>query len=694
MLLVIVVALTIAVIVLAATRPKTQTIETQKYCFKSHCLLAASEILDSIDPTVNPCDDFYKHSCDTWIKSHRISPDQKSIGTFNTVRRTVSDRIIALLQESSTKDEAIAIRKAKKLFRSCMDLNSIEHKSEDIIKESIQQMKNASNYVDLISLLMSVNANALIPTFVGEDPKNVSTNILTLYYIPMILKSKAYYNKTSPVFIAFKNMIEGFSDVLFPNMTEKIIDFEWRLKDIYPTFHSNASYNYNIIKIGDLQNRTKNQVDWLHIYEKALNMSGIETKIDENTKILVYFPEYIEKLADLLNATDLDTLINYAINRYMMKKINAMPVKYRNLVHLLRKAMLLTKVPKPREKVCADHVQTILPRAVSRLYVDSYFPDTSKKQAIDLVLSLRNSLEKMFQETQWMDDETRTAAIAKVESVLPFIGYDDSIKNNTILDTNYKIMNFTEDNFMRNLITIDRLYGRAAFYGLKIHNKRSSWGSKNAAIVNAFYEPLKNSIFFPAGILQAPFYDSQYPLSMLFGAMGAVVGHEFTHGFDNLGSQYDKDGNLKNWWTTKSMEQFKKHADGLKKEYANFPICQNSKCDLRINENRTLGENIADNGGVKAAFRAYKTYIKNHNLQTKLLPGLTYTSDQLFFVGFAHIWCRKIQPEALIDQLLTNPHSPADARVIVTLRNSEYFAKAFNCKKNSPMNPTIKYGVW
>ncbi|CAE1271871.1 MMEL1 [Acanthosepion pharaonis] len=177
---------------------------------------------------------------------------------------------------------------------------------------------------------------------------------------------------------------------------------------------------------------------------------------------------------------------------------------------------------------------------------------------------------------------------------------------------------------------------------------------------------------FPAGILQPPFYDEQYPLSMVFGAMGAVVGHEFTHGFDNRGAQYDKIGNLKNWWTQKSMENFRKRSVGLKKQYAKFPICKNSECDLH----------------------AYKKYVKDHNIKTMTLPGLSYTSDQLFFVGFAHIWCRKIQPKALIHQLLADPHSPAIARVILTLRNSEAFSTAFNCKKDSPMNPTIKYGVW
>lgn len=691
---VLVLGLLIAVIVLAIPKPEKTTIkDTANYCFKSHCLSAASEILESINTSVNPCDDFYAHACGSWIKTHQIPPDEKSIGTFKKVRNLVNKRIIDLLQESTTDGEHMAVKKAKTLFQSCMDLDAVEKYSKNLIMEAILTMSNQTNYVDLVNMLISFGANTLVPAFVAPDPKNVTRNIISVTHIGLILGSKKYYNQSTSGFAAFRNLIEGFSDVL-GNFTDEVINYELKLKDIYTDFSQNVSENYNLMTIEELHNHTENQVEWLKIFQKAINNSGSHVQVDEKTQVLVYFPGYIKKLAGILNATDVKTLIRYAAARYIIQYIDAMPSKYRKLKLNLDKELYSVKAAAPREYTCAVYVRNEMSNIVSRLYVDKYFPKSAKKRAIQLVHSLREAMEKMFKETKWMDDATRQAAIEKVEAVLYFIGYKESIKDDSTLGMIFHDINFTTDGFLENLMSINMLYSHYAFYHLNITNNRTIGRHLNAAVVNAFYSPSQNSIIFPAGILQPPFYDEQYPLSMVFGAMGAVVGHEFTHGFDNRGAQYDKIGNLKNWWTQKSMENFRKRSVGLKKQYAKFPICKNSECDLHINGNLTLGENIADNGGVKASFRAYKKYVKDHNIKTMTLPGLSYTSDQLFFVGFAHIWCRKIQPKALIHQLLADPHSPAIARVILTLRNSEAFSTAFNCKKDSPMNPTIKYGVW
>lgn len=692
---VVVLGLLIAVIVLAIPKPEKTTIkDTANYCFKSHCLSAASEILDSINTSVNPCDDFYAHACGSWIKTHRIPPDEKSIGTFKNVRNLVNKRLIGLLQESTTDGEHMAVTKAKTLFQSCMDVDAIDRHSVPIIKEAIALMNKTTNHVDLVNMLNTYGANTLIPAFVGKDPKNVTRNIISVTNIGLILGSKRYYNESTSGFAAFRSMIDGFSDVLIGNSTDEIIDYELNLTNIYTGFSQNASESYNLMTIEELHNHTQNQVEWLKIFQMAINNSGSHVQVNEKTEVLVQSPDYIKKLAGILNATDIKTLINYAAVRYIIRNIYAMPSKYRKLKLSLDKELYSVKAASPREYTCAVYVRKVMPDIVSRLYVDNYFPKSAKKRAILLVQSLREAMEKIFKENKWMDDATRLAAIEKVEAVLYFIGYKEAIKDDSNLGMIFQTINFTKDGFLENVISINMLYSHFLFYGLNTTNNRKVGSHLNAAIVNAFYSPSQNSIIFPAGILQPPLYDEQYPLSMLFGAMGAVVGHEFTHGFDNQGSQYDKIGNLKNWWTQKSLENFRKRAIGLKQQYAKFPICKNLKCDLHINENLTLGENIADNGGVKASFRAYKKYVKDHNIKTMTLPGLSYTSDQLFFVGFAHIWCGKIQTKALIDKLLTNPHSPAIARVIVTLRNSEAFSTAFNCKKDSPMNPTIKYGVW
>lgn len=530
--------LLIAVIVLAIPKPEKPTVkDTANYCFKSHCLLAASEILESINTSVNPCINFYEHSCGSWIKSHRIPPDEDSIGTFQNVRKIVNKRMIGLLQESRKDGDLLAVKKAKTFFQSCMNLDAIEKKSEYIIQSAIIEMNYTVDYVELVNMLINNSANTLVPVFVSHDPKNVTRNIISVGRIDLILGSVDYYNQSTSAFAAFRNMIDGFSDVLLGNFTDEIIAYELKLKEIYTPYSKNASEDYHLMTIEELHNKTKNQVDWLGIIKQAVQNSGSQAQVDENTEVLVYLPDYIKKLADILNDTNIKTLIRYAATRYIIKNIAAMPEKYRKLKFYLMKELYSIKAPSPREDICASYVSKLMPSIVSRLYVDNYFPESSKKRAVELVRSLRDSMEKMFEETKWMDDATRLAAIEKVEAVLSFIGYKESIKNNSTLGSTFNNINFTEDGFLENLIKIYNLYGHYAFYFLNILNKRSDGGVRNAAIVNAFYSPTQNSIIFPAGILQPPLYDEQYPVSMLFGAMGAVVGHEFTHGFDNYGSQ-------------------------------------------------------------------------------------------------------------------------------------------------------------
>lgn len=213
--------------------------------------------------------------------------------------------------------------------------------------------------------------------------------------------------------------------------------------------------------------------------------------------------------------------------------------------------------------------------------------------------------------------------------------------------------------------------------------------------VNAYYAPTKNQIVFPAGILQAPFYDINYPKSLNFGAMGVVMGHELTHAFDDQGREYDKEGNLHQWWRNKTIWHFVQRIQCFIDQYGNYTIdTSNSDGEkVHVNGKQTLGENIADNGGLKAAFHAYEAWIRSHDPELPL-PGVNLTSKQLFFMGFSQVWCSVNTDEALRLQLLQDPHSPSIYRVIGTLSNSDDFAREFNCPKGSRMNPENKCDVW
>lgn len=369
----------------------------------------------------------------------------------------------------------------------------------------------------------------------------------------------------------------------------------------------------------------------------------------------------------------------------------SLPIKYRAAVETFEQELHSVKYSQNRDIQCAQEVNKLLPFQIGRLYVDKYFKDSTRNKAEKLVAEIRQSMLQIFSDSKWMDDETKEKAKEKAKYVLDFIGYSTRIK----IDKNFETIwiNFTGLDFLTSMRNLRVATSKSRFNLLQSIISRNST-SIFPAVVNAFYNPLKNSINFPAAILQKPFFDGNYPSSLQHGAFGAVVGHEFTHGFDNQGALYNKIGNKVNWWDNETKDTFNRRAEGLKKQYAEFNLCNGDPdCQYKIDGNRTLGENIADNGGLKAAFKAYKKNTETKEVNNKRLPGVDYTADQLFFAGFAHIWCRRFNDHSLSAQL-KNEHSPAQARVMVTLMNSYEFSEAFKCPVNSRMNPKEKQGVW
>ncbi|RWS28414.1 endothelin-converting enzyme 2-like protein, partial [Leptotrombidium deliense] len=248
-------------------------------------------------------------------------------------------------------------------------------------------------------------------------------------------------------------------------------------------------------------------------------------------------------------------------------------------------------------------------------------------------------------------------------------------------------LNFKEDEYFANNVKFNTFSLNKNLKKIGKPANRSEW-EMTPPTVNAYYTPTKNQIVFPAGILQAPFYDVNYPKSLNFGAMGVVMGHELTHAFDDQGREYDKRGNLHPWWKNSTIKKFEERIKCFIDEYSSFEINGD-----RVNGKQTLGENLADNGGLKAAFHAFEDWLNTHPTELPL-PGLNFTNRQLFFIGFAQVWCSVTTPEALKLQILNDPHSPAQFRVIGTLSNSHEFAENFNCKLGSRMNPKEKCEVW
>jgi len=273
------------------------------------------------------------------------------------------------------------------------------------------------------------------------------------------------------------------------------------------------------------------------------------------------------------------------------------------------------------------------------------------------------------------------------------IGFPDFLYNDTGLDEYYEKLNFEpSDSFPTIVERVAAWAQMRAFNRLREPVDRNEF-STSSATVNAFYSAIKNAITFPAAILQSPFFDREYPKSINYGAIGAVIGHEITHGFDDQGSQFDKIGNLKNWWDTKTIEKFVNRTQCLIDQYSAYEVPE--AAGLKVNGILTQGENVADNGGIKEAYRAYRAYVQKLGHEEKRLPGFEgYTNDQLFFLSYSQVWCGHSKPEALIRQLLVDPHAPLKFRVNGVLANQPEFSTAFKCPLGSKMNPHKKCVVW
>lgn len=358
----------------------------------------------------------------------------------------------------------------------------------------------------------------------------------------------------------------------------------------------------------------------------------------------------------------------------------------------------VTEAPK-RWQTCTSKSVGAFGFAAAHEYVLANFDEEAKYQADQMVEDLRASFEELVSETDWMDSQTQAKAIEKADQMLQLIGYPDWLLDPVQVDAYYETApeDIFEDEHFINTMGTKRWNAIQDLITLRSEPKRDVW-LMHPAIVNAWYSPNHNTITFPAGILQPPFFKGGWPRYLNYGAMGMVIGHEITHGFDDQGRQYDGTGSLSPWWSDETIQAFSGKAQCFIDQYSNysvpelFPILGEE--DSHLNGKNTQGENIADNGGIHESFRAYLASIEVEGPEPAL-PGLQqFSPEQMFFISNAQVWCELQTPESLLGQVLGDPHSPGKFRVIGPLGNSEDFQNTFNCPAESPMNRVDKCKLW
>lgn len=686
---------------------------TREVCNSPECVRAASSLLNSIDPKADPCNNFFQFACGMWRKRQVIPEDKSITGVFYQVDDSV-DIILKYLLEKEIEDADIeAVRKAKRLYRSCVDLDAIEKDNFTSAKRLIKEFGGwpvlsadwKEDTFNLIGLLEKVrlytNSPPLMDMYVYDDSKNPTRNILYIDQPQLGLPDREYFlrGRNDRKLLAYQKyaqemaVIFGAEESTASEDMKDVVDYEIEIAN--STMPSDERRDdeklYHKMTIGELQTKYPN-FQWLAYFQATLSRDDLNISVDSSTPVINRNPDYMEKIVNKLNTENKRIIQNYVIWRTMKSISGALPSSVRDAYGTYREALIGSSVQPPRWKTCVGDVNSKVGLAVGKPFLEETFDSQAKYKADEMIENLRSAMKDLLRKNEWMDKETIARAIQKADQVQSRIGYPSTVKNDTFLNERYKDYEFGETNYFDNVFVYSKLQTKENLQELPKPVDRNKWETPPAT-VNAYYNPARNQIMFPAGILQPPFYKNGYPQYLNYGGIGYVIGHEITHGFDDSGRQYDGTGNLQQWWTNASVTNFKERADCMTNQYSSYTVEEAGK---KLNGKLTLGENIADNGGLKESWLAYEKWLQSSRKgkPEPFLPGLDYTPKQLFYLNAAHVWCGLVRPDEAARRILTDPHGNFKSRVIGPLQNNEDFSKAFNCAVGSYMNPRNKCIVW
>uniref|UniRef100_A0A182QHT6 Uncharacterized protein n=1 Tax=Anopheles farauti TaxID=69004 RepID=A0A182QHT6_9DIPT len=679
---------------------------THNICLTDECVRTASSLLAAMDRTADPCKDFFQFACGTWNKMHVIPEDRSSISTFEVLADQQQAILKGVLEEPVNKEDNRATKKAKAFYKSCMNLEQIRVLDVQALRKSLKKLggwpviekswtvPNTSIEYLLGKLTGEYDEPGLVELYVGADDKNSSMNIIQVDQLLLALPSRDYYLKESSEgdmkayhrYMTQIAILMGADKDKAAEELQRIVEFEVRLANatLPEADRHDTSAIYTKITLPELQRRVP-QIDWKEYLQTTLGT----VQLHPNESIVSYAMPYLVELGKILRDTDRRIVHNYAIWRLVMSIMTHMIDDYQKERVEFRRKLLGIQSERNRWSQCVEWTNKKLGMAVGALFIRDNFNQESKETALTMIHTIREAFNELLADIDWMDDETRAVAKEKADAMNERIGYPDILTNADELEKEYVNLTIHGGLFLENILSILKWEAERNLQLLRKPVDKNKWATE-PAVVNAFYNPNKNDIVFPAGILQPLFYSQNFPKSLNYGGIGVVIGHEITHGFDDKGRQFDKDGNMMQWWNNATIKTFRERAQCIIDQYSRYKI---DEVGLFMDGRMTQGENIADNGGLKQSYRAYRKWVSQHGSEPDL-PGLNMTHDQLFFLNYAQIWCGSMRPEDALTKIRSSVHSPGIIRVIGPLSNSRDFAEAYRCPLGSPMNPVSKCSVW
>ncbi|XP_046660593.1 neprilysin-2-like isoform X2 [Homalodisca vitripennis] len=678
-------------------------------CETDDCKKTADRILSYMDPSVRPCDDFYKFACGKFLETAELRDDTTQNSSFIQVSDILEDQLKAIVFEESRPDEPYPYQTMKHLFSLCLDEDKIDARG---VSPAVSRLAAAGgwpvlgnwsefgwSFLDTEIRLrnLSIGGGSLFQISVSIDAKNTSKRVIEIDQAGLGLPREFLVKGLSdPIVQAYYSYMVDIAEMygadrrLAQVKLNESLMFEIELAKITVPREQRRDFErmYNPYGLEDLMAEF-GWVNWAALLESMMPAS---VQLRKNELIIVNEVEFLKKLEVFLQKYSDEVIANYMMWQAAGDMTDILTNQMRNRKMEYRRATVGIAAREPRWKECIG-VASSLSLALSSLYVERYFDETSKKAALNMTNMIREEIIRDIQELDWMDEETKKRAVYKASQVVQHIGYPDELTDMNKIEEFYKGLDIDKDQYFEALIDLSRWANDYKFRQLREEVNRTDWRSHGTVtMVNAFYNPMENSMQFPAGILQQPFFSARIPQYVSYARIGFIVGHEITHGFDDQGSQFDYKGDLDEWWGKESKENFKKKTMCMINQYASY---KESQTQLNLNGINTQGENVADNGGYKLAYLAY------HRMADQLMepePGLPnleqYSNDQLFLISTANLWCTRYRPEALRMLITTDPHSPAEFRVNGVMKNFPEFSKVFQCGPGDAMNPENKCAVW
>jgi len=640
---------------------------------------------------VKPGDDFAEYSNGIWVKNNPIPAKETRWGSFNQLRDFNINAVKSIL-ENSLKNQSKAAsgsieKRVADFYAAAMDSLTIEKLGFSPIKEDLSRIEGINNKTGIITEMANFRTSGigspLYGFYVGQDRKNIEKMVPQLSQGGTSLPDRDYYLKSDARSLkiqeAYKKYIItlftliGTSEETAKKNAETIFQLEKQLADAQMSrVEMRDPYKtYNKLNFVDFQKSTPG-IDW----NSQLNSYGVP----QQDSILVSAPKFFVAANKLIENESLENWKTYLIWNLLKNSAGNLSSPFVKASFAFSQVLSGQKVQTPRWQRMSNLTDGTIGELLGQLYVKEYFKPEAKARMVELVANLRKAFEIRMNNLDWMSAETKEKARAKLYAFTPKIGYPDKWKN-------YEGLEINDKTFFNNLRS-------AGVWGFKENISqlgqpvdRSKWGM-TPPTVNAYYSPVMNEIVFPAGILQFPFFAAEADDALNYGGIGAVIGHEMSHGFDDSGSQYDKDGTLRNWWTPEDLAKFKAKTALLGAQFDAYTILDT----LHVNGKLTMGENIGDLGGLNMAYEAFK--MTEQGKSKKKLDG--FTPDQRFFLAWAQVWRGSSLPETAAQLVQTDPHSPAEFRTIGAPVNMDAWYKAFKVKPGNKLykKPEDRIKIW